>query len=261
MSRFAPVAPIQLMEELLNAGAHHLGNYHLLLAHDVVGKHEPHYEAVFGELRRRLSHTIIMDNSVVELGEAVELSMIIEAAHIVKAHVLCIPDGYGSGGRTTALLNKHANKLSDLHMDIMFIPQGPGLDEFVKCMESSLVFPFITWWGIPRIAVDWIGTRTSLIELAKILAPNRQIHMLGFSNDVIDDFRCLRRFPDVQGIDSAVPLRAGQKSDLFRLSNSDYGKRGDFWENPGKLTSITKENLRNVRSWAGPPACSRWTGF
>lgn len=132
----------------------------------------------------------------------------------------------------------------------MFVPQGRTLEDFVRCMEESLACTrsdLITWWGIPRISVKHLGTRTSLILLAHALAPHRRIHLLGFSDKVTDDVVC-SRVPTVTGIDSAVPVRCGLKGDQFRLSQSDYGKRGDYWKQE-RLNTQAIQNIKRTRSW------------
>jgi len=86
MPKFAPVAPIQVLEGLWAAGPECFGNYHLLLAHHTV-EHKTRFTALFKAIAEA-DHvcTIIMDNSIVELGDAVGPEMVAEA-------VACVDQG------------------------------------------------------------------------------------------------------------------------------------------------------------------------
>lgn len=58
-------------------------------------------------------------------------------------------------------------------------------------------------------------------------------HLLGFSDNVLDDIGCAR-VPWINGIDSAVLARAGLAGLGIDLCDFDWsnkvGPRGDFWE-------------------------------
>ncbi|MEB3089950.1 hypothetical protein, partial [Parvimonas sp. M20] len=85
MASFAPVAPIQILESLYNYGYDAFGEYHLLLAHHIMEEPE-RFKALFERISGDMSvfPTVIIDNSLVELGEAVALDMVRDAAAIIK---------------------------------------------------------------------------------------------------------------------------------------------------------------------------------
>lgn len=233
MSKFAPVCPIRMYKELKALGPEYFGDYFLLLAHDVVAYAEE-YAEVFDDGQKR---TIIMDNSVIELGTSVDCQMLVDACHIVGADVLAMPDVLeDSLGTVQASLDfLHAWDSMDLTgltkiPELMFIPQGIDLLDYRTCATGALDE------GIP---MDWIGiarnttgrivpTRLDLIGFFSVMCPSSKLHLLGFSNDTDDDLKCAQS-EHVEGIDSAVPIRT-IRTLAIGDSIGDPGPRGDWWE-------------------------------
>lgn len=259
--KFAPVAPLALMNEMLDKGREVIGNYHLLLAHDVLANEDgwslwaeelrASFASVFGE-----SPTIIMDNSVIELGTPAPMEDIVRAAKIVDADVVVFPDVIGDAKATQQLITSFIAQLDSLdsvdyfdaqNWEYMFVPQGTCLTEYIESMEFAVSTGIISWLGLPRDALKHgCSSRTQLIDAASLVAPHMKIHLLGFSDDLVDDFKSVHYHPNVVGIDSAVPVRAGQNGIEFRLSQSDYGKRGNYWEH-STLSNLAIANIARTR--------------
>lgn len=250
-ARFAPVAPLPLLHSIWNYDpTRHMqhGGYHLLLAHDVL-KDEANMKAYgfhFQHVREFFPYdvNIIMDNSIVELGDAVDMHTVAKAGAIVGADVLVLPDVMGDGPKTRL---KFLDVIRRIQKDpigkfeLMAVPQGPTIGDFAACLEDFAEYEEVTWIGIPRIATEQLGSRCQLVDLAKAIKKDWSLHLLGFSDNVVDDIVCAN-LPHVEGIDSAVPVRAGQKGMVFRLARSDYGKRGDYWAE----TNATQQCLLNI---------------
>lgn len=251
MARFAIVAPPTILEGLDKA--HLLGGSHLLLAHDIV-KHPKRYEAIFSTKRNAsgmlLEYTdrfVILDNSVIELGTAVDIQMIADAAHIVKPTCIVLPDVMLKAVDTItscseALLSwgKH---LPREFQKYMIAPQGVSLKEFTACAEFFGDEPLIRYWGIPRNLVACHGSRQNAIRACKLIDSHRPIHMLGFSDNMLDDVICARN-ESVYSIDSAVPLRYPSRL----LLSSNIPPRGDWWET-AKMSERVITNLQTARGW------------
>lgn len=277
MTQFAPVGGVQLYEGMQAKGR--LGSYHLLLAHDILARPD-RYRAVFNLSNpywngKQSSRTIILDNSVVELkNPVVDIDQIIEAAQIVDASVIVLPDIYKKGPETIkscteayplwleAILKRPPNCL----WSFMMVPQGRSLEEFAACAEHfadtkvKTRWDLIHWWGIPRNLVEitgfWantlpLGERTfhwgsrwlGLLMCAR-LAPWRAIHMLGFSDSIIDDWDVVRHAGQfVRGIDSAVPLRAGTVGKHMSWDLRDLGSRPEGWLENAEYTELMQENI------------------
>src|SRR5690242_2299971 len=99
MAKFAPVCPIKVLSQLTPENS---GDYHLLLAHDVADKAQE-YKNWFG---RHRNMTVIMDNSVIELGNAVDLKTIKKACDAVDITTIVLPDVLLDGRATVESCTK-----------------------------------------------------------------------------------------------------------------------------------------------------------
>src|SRR5881392_1163767 len=91
MPRFAPVCSLDMLKELDYYQV--LGDYHLLLAHEVL-KQPNEWKKFYSKIRSFLGSNpfVIMDNSLIGLGRPLEAEQIAEAADIVTADVVVLPD-------------------------------------------------------------------------------------------------------------------------------------------------------------------------
>lgn len=247
MSNFAPVCPIHMYKQLKEKGPEHFGDYFLLLAHDVV-KHPKEYQEVFLDAK---DYTIIMDNSVIELGTAVDHGMLRDACGIVDADVLAIPDVLEDGEGTIKASSEFLDVWNPQGMsqtpELMFIPQGSDLDDYVGCVMRAcdLNIP-MDWIGIARNVTDRIiHSRLSLAGFFAVLQPTSKLHLLGFSRDTSDDILCATS-PLVEGIDSAVPVRTQQRISKH-VYITDPGPRNTWWEE-GVLEPFQLDNLEVIRN-------------
>lgn len=252
MSEFAPVCPPQILQKFKAYGQ--LGDYHLLLAHDIANNPE-----VYGEIFSRThfnSMQIILDNSVIELGGAVNIDTIVTAARVVKPTTTVLPD---------VLLDKQATitncrqALVDwtaafdhayLDPNFMIVPQGRTLKEWIECAEHFADDPQINFWGIPRnIEKTAIRSRRDLVDIVHAINPSRSIHLLGFSDNVIDDILTARHHL-VSGIDSAVPIRAVSAGIPLSLTGTlnRMPPRGDWWQT-AEFTPAMLDALKLARQW------------
>lgn len=222
--KFAPVAPYHIYQMFL------MGQYFpktvLLLAHDVV-KHPTEYEETFKHPGWN-DTTIIMDNSLVETGGAVDAEMVFEAAELVSADIVVLPDVMGkameSADATIEAWNSWNWKFREYEM--MVVIHGTSDAEWFAAAETireAGIKP--NWLSIPRKCEDGTNRRWRLVNWAQmIFGPVRQ-HLLGFSDFVASDLVAASN-PIVQSIDSAVPLRLTSN----HLLSEDAGPRGDWWE-------------------------------
>lgn len=247
-SKFAPVCPVHMYKELKEKGPEYFGDYFLLLAHDVV-KYSKEYHEVFVDNN---DYTIIMDNSVIELGNAVDHAMLVDACCIVDADVLAIPDVLEDGEATIEaavdFLEDWDPQMMTAGLKLMFIPQGSDIDDYVGCVMRAceLNIP-MDWIGIARNTTGRIvPSREQLIGFFATLQPDSLLHLLGFSKNVFDDIQCARS-PLVQGIDSALPLRTTQKLQYITERLTNDMRRGDWWET-GKLEEYQMKNLLLTRN-------------
>ncbi|MEB3029707.1 hypothetical protein VJI72_07955, partial [Parvimonas micra] len=115
-----------------------------LLAHHIMEEPE-RFKALFERISGDMSvfPTVIIDNSLVELGEAVALDMVRDAAAIIKNAcpvaevVVVLPDVMGDGEGTRQALQKDAeNWINAITCDgFMIVLQGKDDEDFDKTLK------------------------------------------------------------------------------------------------------------------------------
>lgn len=250
MAKFAPVCPINVLKQMSSLAS---GDYHLLLAHDVADKPKE-YRSFRNGFH---AMTVIMDNSVIELGGAVDLKVILKACTDVDCTTVVLPDVLLDGKATVesckAALETWSPAFHPLwgnsrQRGFMYVPQGKTLKEFAASAEALAHHPDINFWGVPRNLVANVGTRRDALEIVYALNSHRRIHLLGFSDDIIDDV-IVSKDRRVEGIDSAVPIRAASLGLTMSLA-LDLPPRGDWWDTATHVP-LMDENLTYFRSLIG----------
>lgn len=263
MARFAPVAPPRVLSQLLAYSTisriNYFGNYHLLLAHDVVDKAKE-YQAIFNEYLTRYQNaklTIIMDNSLVECGYAVDNGMVSDAVGIMNQVI------YGSGYKRGDIYPVLADVLGEGQASYessvdcgyqwlndpvlskcywMYVAQGSTERESCESVNNMMYSKHETLLrklgllSVPRVVTQKCGSRVKATQYASIFKP---VHLLGFSDDAYDDIAACRY---AVSIDSAVPLRC---NDIW-TPDTKMPPRGDWWEKGTVDITNVASNLRNV---------------
>ena len=260
------VAPPQILKSLDRG--RHLGPTHLLLAHDIVKpENQETYKTIFNNLHRHNTHPdfeyndfthVILDNGVIETGTAVNDDVIFKAAEIVRPSCIVLPDVLEDAEATiencslafeqweTTLRKVYAHNAFMRDISFCYVPQGKTLKEFSKAADAlSKGSDRIRYWGVPRNLVKNLGTRRNAIETVMTLNDRRFVHMMGFSDDIIDDLLCANIL-EVDTIDSAVPLRC---PGMFSIETT-IGPRGDWWET-GQYNQRVQENIDTARRYFG----------
>ena len=266
MAEFAPVVPISIALKMAENRIY--GNYHLLLAHHVAENAEQ-YSDLFHITR---PSTIIMDNSVVELGKPVDLDTMIVACDAVGGKhgfgaeelIVVLPDiqmdRLKTQAATLSALEDWPPILDNLPFpySLMAIPQGSDIGEWVKCVETFSEYAAIEWIGIPRNFREKLtGSRIQACQLAHILKPEWNQHLFGFSDDLHDDMMTCSIAKslgiNLRGIDSAVPIRMALRDQQeLRFGFQTHTPRGDWWDKPGDYKNGEKTligNMKRIRQW------------
>lgn len=238
MAIFLPVAPIQLLQSSKMQAASN--NNCFYLAHEVVKKPSEYIQNSYN-----YSHSIL-DNSAIELGSAVDVSMIAEAAQITNARLIVLPDVLEKSEETVdSTLSAYNEWAQRFGADkLLFIPQGETLKAWIACFEHVMTYTKgkVPWVGIPRNTTNRIvPSRKQLVDIVKAMHPFIRIHLMGFSDYLWDDI-VTAKDPRVSSIDSAMPLRL---NDHFRMT-SDPGKRDPSWWDKVEFRDIQASNVLNV---------------
>ena len=265
MAKFAPVVPWAVATQLQKRGI--LGEYHLLLAHDVIKPENiDAYRRIYKENFGGLDRLIIMDNSVIELGHPVPMEHMMLAVRSVQAQVIVLPDVLLDKVSTIKATRKGYDEyfeILDQNKSFMVVPQGGTFEEWKECADIVCKLSAVEWVGIARNVQESLGqSRVDACMYIIKKFPRKKVHLLGFSNNLLDDLAACK-LPSVVGIDSAVPIRIAMRERLLIGKNDiPHTPRGDWWDYPnGKLThpsspssnfknmDIVEENLRRIRMW------------
>lgn len=259
MAVFLPVAPANYLQKLLSTSQKFslpsLPFNAFLLAHEVVADPEGYANAQ--KLWAGKPGIRILDNSVIELGGAVDLKMVAAAQEIVKANVVVLPDVLEDSQGTFELAAHELERWTMTIQDaeLMFVPQGETLQSWIWCLEKFIDFSIKEigmephWIGIPRNTTKRIvSSRRDLIDIVHTLIPNTDIHLLGFSDYLYDDVISAQHVA-VSSIDSAVPFRTPE----LTLSGI-VPKRGTWWEDAKNLPQDVipdwaVENVWQLNEW------------
>lgn len=259
MALFAPVAPLNILQKLHEHKQ--LGKYHLVLAHDVLKNQQGFYN-LFRKPEYTFGMTVIVDNSVIELGVPVSGEDIKKAA-VTFSHagssrvVMVLPDELWNCGKTLIVAAKALEEWVDPKLpkglatqNFMFVPQGRNLSEFVLCAESfaNKYEDHITHLGIARNITQICGSRQQATTILHACFPGAELHLLGFSDSMFDDVICAR-MSGVTGIDSAVPCRLFEHD--MKLSDGKYESRHPEWWDNAPWSNSVLNNVRKVRRWIG----------
>lgn len=251
MSFYSPVAPIDCLLKIQQVGF--LGNYLLLLAHDVVAN-----EDKYRQLISNFAGVVIMDNSLVELGEAVDTKTMLEACEITNANYAVLPDVLLDTDGTIEASTTAARQGFDSGLAICptIVAQGKTIEDCVRCVADiagELIVDTDFMISIPRALVDVVGTRSVLLEtLYGIYGKAIPMHLLGFSSNYRDDIMCAS-MAGVTGIDSATPIRLGWQNKFVPSPADEINPadglfdRGEFFKQCNSFNSYMAYNLGAVR--------------
>lgn len=146
----------------------------------------------YAEFARNYTGYKILDNSLIELGEAVSIERVLNAAKIIKADEIILEDVFGEGPETIEKVKQNIEDykkypwlLSETGIrkpKLMAVAQGRDAQEFMKCFNALCAMPEISTIGIPKRCAKlhpqgrpfferlWTGVNNEV---------NKEIHLLG----------------------------------------------------------------------------------
>ncbi len=250
--RYSPIAPLPLLEQLQGQGI--LGNYLLLLAHEVL-KDPKGYIALVDNLvpleaEKDTPRFVIMDNGVIERGDAISTSELVEAANLVEADCVVTPDVVGDMAATKRLIMDQGHLVSR-DFPLMRIPQGECISDLFQCIDWLNTYlpqqgndPM--YWGIPRWIANKLSTRVPIIDYINVVSIRPKIHLLGMSQHLRDDQKSLLQ-RNIMGIDSANPLVMGIRGLRIHKGEWMHMDRGGYW-GEDVLCSEAIENVEFIHN-------------
>lgn len=242
MAEFAPVAPIALLRQLDKAGV--AGHYHLLLAHEV--QRSPYAHQNFWETEDHRDDAVILDNSVIELGVPMPLGVMLALKGLLPQNtVLVLPDIIGDSHETLMWAKAVLSSAkSSGPAGFLGVAQGSTIDQVWDCAVKMYHDLGLRYISVPRHLTTKLGTRTEITQAILNELPEVKLHLLGFSDDILDDMQSAT-IPGVLGIDSAVPVWAADPL----TSMSFPGKRPVNFMDWTELPMHAVDNVKRVRAW------------
>lgn len=215
MKRYSPVGPISLLMHLQTVGL--IDSYQLILAHEVATRGVQYVEFIYNFRAEHKNHgTIILDNSLIELGNSVDLGLMQRAVTLTKPNFVVLPD---------VLMNREASikvytaayepwkcLIHPMFSQFMAVVQGETEADVMQCAHDYIKYDHehgrhLGALGVPRALANRKISRASLARNL-VSTFGLPLHMMGMSEDFGDDMLAAAQF-NVMGIDSATPLRAG----------------------------------------------------
>lgn len=209
----------------------HMGNFSHLTRFDMVVP--DHFTGARARERKNFvaglaqrGHYIILDNGVYERGVALSGSELVELAREINASEIVVPDHFKDRGATDDavfdFLEKHWQEIHDLNLNIMIVPQGKDVQDWIKALAGLQyamsnvhiefnILPRQIVWGIPK----WVSEERNRIDLVYALPSENEYrkespykyHLLGLSK--IAELLHFNHFPDyLRSLDTSLPVKA-----------------------------------------------------
>lgn len=134
-----------------NLGMHYRQDAHMFLTH-LVEKY-----SFYAKFAKEVKGYKILDNSLIELGGAVDMQRILDAAEKIGADEIILPDVFQKGPETIDAVNMALSELNDRYVNrkwpykLMAVAQGRDEKEWYECYHELLNNPDIDVIGIPKV--------------------------------------------------------------------------------------------------------------
>lgn len=124
----------------------------------------------------------ILDNSLIELGGAVELPRVLSAAQEINAQEIILPDKFLDCQGTLEAVRESIQQLKNLgelgKYKLMAVAHGSTVEEWVHCFKELEAIKEIDVIGIPKVTAKLQpGGRPALESIWR--NSHKQIHLLG----------------------------------------------------------------------------------
>jgi hypothetical protein len=243
--KFAPIVPVEFDPASDS-------DFHLILAHEIVAEPEKrdYYKAAV-----TLGHEIILDNSVIELGHAVDPEMLEEAWSHFPSAWLVAPDAIADMEETIKLTDAFSiwmnQKYPDRNHKLMIVPQGETIDEWLTCLGHQLdAFEgYSLRVGIGRFAEDKIEGGREALYNAALGSFNGTFHLLGIQHNVAEVDWAIGN-GRVVGCDSSLPVRAAME-DIDSLEVTNLRELVDVTVYDYRIHEQTKSEIRKIIAYMG----------
>lgn len=196
--KFCSITPLK------NADLMYENDCIMLLAH--LSKIDRNYR----DLARNSNRYKIMDNSIIELGEAFSLRDLINEAEECRVNEIILPDAFKDGCATVKLVEQSIEWMRDNgylgKFKLMAVCHGKDAKEFVDTLESLIKIPEIDVIGIPKIASTWMVSRVKWAECVAGVVDhiNKEVHLLGCWSS-LKELKEISENSKIRSMDTCLP--------------------------------------------------------
>lgn len=262
----ALITPTSMLEYLCSTS-----KVQMCLAHRVLSD-EPY--ARFYRQASTAGQSVIMDNSLWELGEAMNLDKLIEACQLVKPLELIIPDVFRDGPATLKSFNDFTFQAVAAGMGgpcseeypwqrNFAVAHGRDRQEWLECFDKLNAHPSVHTIGLPKVLDEiWSpGGRIGCIEFLEATGrvnPEKDYHCLGIWDDPVEVL-LLGRHSWIRSLDTALPIHAGMHGikfdNTFGLSRRRPKRPHIYFDivkedYDGEKWAAIRHNVLMTREWA-----------
>lgn len=189
--KLASIVPMKNVEHTFD------GDYAMLLAH---------LKDYYPKEHRRNCY-VIMDNSLIELGGAVDVETVYNAAKECGADEFILPDVFQDSDATIQKVIKSIGWLytnEHIHeMRLMAVCQGSTISDFIDCFRALEQIPEIHCIGIPKVAATLMeGGRPALEPLWQ--GSPKAIHLLGCWQN-LSELTKYKNLAAIRSCDTCIP--------------------------------------------------------
>ena len=267
--KFANIVPIPFLNAYQNRTC---SDYHLALTH-LVGD-----ENYVKFMRRRSidGDFIIMDNSLIELGSAMRMTDVLDAAIKCNANEIVLRDVFRDRRETLRAIVQsidelqHSGYSGPKKFRYMAVPQGDDFNDWLNCLQYILEnIPQVNTIGIPKVTNTFFPYtdkgRVNVLEYLEKYSlpqayPQIQWHMLGVWNNPIE-LKYAAPFTWVRGCDSSIAWACGNigiafHEELGMLIDRPEEAKIDFSDTHEMFKEIIQRNVDMMYHWATPRSTS-----
>jgi len=186
-----------------------LSQFQMSLAHLVLK------DNMYRRYYRKLSDNggyVVLDNSIIELGNAMDFDQVLSAAGMVRADEVILPDVLFDSYKTIDLVTEALKNKNAKPYKKMAVVQGKDYNEICFCIKQYLEIDEIDVLGIPKAWAKLVDENSRHILLNKLFhngilnyitqVKGKEIHLLG-ANDYSDFNNSYHGL--IRSIDSVYP--------------------------------------------------------
>ena len=227
-------------------------DYHLALTHLVLKY--PEY-AEFYKKKREQGDFVILDNSLIELGEAASLHKVLEAAKMINPSEIVLPDVFTDSEKTLIAVDDALEQLGNMNIDQDFqlqaVAHGRNKTEWKKCWDGLNEIPYIDCVAIPKVTSNTFGSRKWAVDYAlSHNSADKQIHLLGIWSTA----RELRMYSSeqrklIRGVDTSIAIHCAADFRSFYRGELTKPEWKIDLEYEYKMNDLDMKTLRSNQTW------------